>query len=153
MKVFNKKDGQQYELSITKGSGKQKIVCPACLDSRSNKSDKALSWDVKQEVGKCHYCESIFYVKKENTKMKIDFKEKKLPESKIHLSPTILIKIKDIEKILNKNLKSKTSLCSDCCQLVGNSVNCRTFRYKDKNYDYIPKEMIMKAINIILKNR
>lgn len=88
-----------------------------------------------------------------NTKMKIDFKEKKLPESKIHLSPTILINSKDIEKILNKNLKSKTSLCSDCCQLVGNSVNCRTFRYKDKNYDYIPKEMIMKAINIILKNR
>jgi hypothetical protein len=87
-----------------------------------------------------------------NTKVKIELKKKKLPESKIHLSPTILINGKDIEKILNKNSKSKTNLCSDCCQLIGNSVNCRTFRYKGKNYDYIPKGMIKEAINFILKS-
>jgi len=88
-----------------------------------------------------------------STNVKIDLKEKKLPESKIHLSPSILINGKDIEKILNKNSKSKTNLCSDCCQLIGNSVNCRTFRYKGKNYDYIPKEMITEAINTVLKTQ
>jgi len=88
-----------------------------------------------------------------STNVKIDLKEKKLPESKIHLSPTILINGKDIEKILNKNSKSKTNLCSDCCQLIGNSVNCRTFMYKGENYDYMPKEMIREAINTVLETR
>lgn len=86
----------------------------------------------------------------EGTKVKINFKEKKLPSSKIHLSPTILINGKDIEKVLNRNSKLKSNLCSDCCKLSGHSVNCRTFTYKGKNYNYIPKEMIMEAISIIL---
>jgi len=38
-----------------------------------------------------------------SAKVKIELKERKLPESKIHLSPTILINGKDIEKFLNKN--------------------------------------------------
>jgi hypothetical protein len=59
-----------------------------------------------------------------NSKMKVILKKRKLPESKIHLSPTILINGRDIEKLLNKN-----------------SVSCRTFSYKGKNYNYIPKEM------------
>lgn len=85
-----------------------------------------------------------------NTKIKIEFKEKQLPGSKIHLSPTILINGKDIEKILNKNSKLKSNVCPDCCQLSGQFVSCRTFNYKGKSYDYVPKEMIMEAINIIL---
>jgi len=85
-----------------------------------------------------------------DTKTKIIFKEKKLPESKIHLSPTILINGKDIEKVLNKNSKLKSTVCTDCCQLIGHSVSCRSFNYKGKSYDYIPKEMIMEAINNIL---
>jgi len=83
-----------------------------------------------------------------NTEVKIDFKEKRLPKSKIHLSPTILINGKDIEKVLNKNSGLKSNLCSDCCQLIGHSVNCRTFTYKGKKYDYIPKEMIKDAIKL-----
>jgi hypothetical protein len=83
-----------------------------------------------------------------NTKVKIDFEEKRLPESKIRLSPTILINGKDIEKLLNKNSRSKSNVCSDCCQLIGHSVNCRTFTYKGKKYDYIPKEMIKDAIEL-----
>jgi hypothetical protein len=86
-----------------------------------------------------------------DTKLKIDFKEKKLPESKIHLSPSILINGKDIEKVINKNSKLKSNGCSDCCQLTGSSVNCRTFSYKGRKYDYIPKEMIMEAIKIVLR--
>jgi len=83
-----------------------------------------------------------------DTKVKIDFKEKRLPKSKIHLSPTILINGKDIEKVLNKNSGLKSNLCSDCCQLIGHSVNCRTFTYKGKKYDYIPKEMIKDAVKL-----
>jgi len=86
-----------------------------------------------------------------NTKMKIDFKERKLPQSKIHFSPSILINGKDVEKLVNRNSKLKSNVCSDCCQLTGGSVNCRTFTYKGKNYDYIPKEMIAEAIKIVSK--
>jgi len=88
-----------------------------------------------------------------NTKVKIDFKEKKLPKSKICLSPSILINGKDVEKLVNKNSKLKSNACSDCCQSTGRSVNCRTFSYRDRSYDYIPKEMIMEAIRIVLKNQ
>lgn len=88
-----------------------------------------------------------------DTEMSIDLKEKKLPESKIHLSPSILINGKDIEKLLNKNSKLKSNVCSDCCKLSGHSVNCRTFNYRGKNYNYIPKEMIREAINIILNGK
>ena len=88
-----------------------------------------------------------------NTKVKIDFKERKLPASKIHLSPSILINGKDIEKLVNKNSKLKSNACSDCCQSTGRSVNCRTFSYRDRSYDYIPKEIIMEAIRIVLKNQ
>lgn len=81
-------------------------------------------------------------------KIKIDFKEKKLPKSKINLSPSILINGKDIELIVNKDLILKTNECTDCCQLIGHSVNCRTFIYKGKSYDYIPKGMILEAVKI-----
>jgi len=85
------------------------------------------------------------------TKVKIDLKEKKLPKSKIHLSPTILINGNDIEKIVNKNSELKSNTCLDCCQLIGHSVNCRTFDYRGRRYDYIPEEMIKEAINLVLK--
>jgi len=114
-----------------------KTTCKRC--SSTDKSIKLTLNELKKAI--------------KNTKLKINLKEKRLPESKIHLSPTILINGKDIEKIVNKNSKSKTNLCLNCCQLTGNSVNCRTFRYKEKNYDYIPKEMIAEAINIVLKTR
>ena len=87
-----------------------------------------------------------------STKIKIDFKEKKLPKSKIHLSPTILINGEDIEKLLNKNSKLKSNVCSDCCKMTGRPVNCRNFSYRGKNYNHIPKGMIMEAINLAFKN-
>jgi len=86
----------------------------------------------------------------EKTNVKIDFKERKLPKSKIHLSPSILINGKDIEKFVNKKSRLKSNVCSDCCKLVGSSVNCRTFNYKGKSYNYIPKKMITEAIKIAL---
>ncbi len=97
-----------------------------------------------------HILYSLEELKKamKGAKAKISFKEKRLPKSKIRLSPTILINGRDIEKILNKNSEKKSDLCSDCCRLVGHSVNCRAFTYKGKKYDYIPKEMIKEAIRL-----
>jgi hypothetical protein len=88
-----------------------------------------------------------------NSKMKVILKKRKLPESKIHLSPTILINGRDIEKLLNKNSKFKSNICSSCCQLVGHPVSCRTFSYKGKNYNYIPKEMILEALSLSIKKK
>jgi len=86
-----------------------------------------------------------------NSKLEIDLKEKKLSKSKIRFSPTVLINGNDIENILNKNSKSKNNVCPDCCKLVGDSVNCRTFNYKGKSYDYMPKGMILEAIKIMME--
>ena len=85
-----------------------------------------------------------------DVKVKIDFKERKLPKSKTHLSPSILINGKDVEKLVSKNSRLKSNVCSDCCQLTGHPVNCRTFIYKGRSYNYIPKEMIMEAVKIVL---
>lgn len=82
------------------------------------------------------------------SKQEVDFKEKKLPKTKIHLSPSILINGQDIERIVNKTSKLKSNECKDCCQLAGTQVNCRTFNYKGRSYDYIPKKMILEAIKI-----
>ena len=82
---------------------------------------------------------------------KVRFKERRLPESKIHLSPSIIINGQDIEKIVNKNTVKKSNSCVDCCSLAGHTVICRTFTYKGKSYDYIPKEMIMDAIKLSAK--
>ncbi len=112
-----------------------KTTCNRCAST--NKSVKLSLKELKDVI--------------KNTQLKIDFKEKKLPKLKIHLSPSILIKGKDIEKLVNKNSKLKVNYCSDCCHLAGHPVNCRTFTYKGKSYDYIPKKMILEAIKISSK--
>jgi len=84
---------------------------------------------------------------------KISFKEKKLPLSKISLSPSILINGEDVEKIISKNSKLKSNSCKSCCELAGQPVSCRTFNYKGKSHDYMPKEMIAEAIGIALRQK
>ncbi|MFH1065825.1 MAG: DUF2703 domain-containing protein [Nanoarchaeota archaeon] len=112
-----------------------KTTCKRC--NSTNKSIKLTLKELKNAI--------------KSSKLKINLKEKKLPESKIHLSPSLIINGKDIEKIVNKSSKLQSNICSDCCQLAGHSVNCRKFVYKGKSYDYIPKEMIMEAIRISSK--
>lgn len=82
--------------------------------------------------------------------LKVEFKEIKLPKSKTRNSPSILINGRDVEKIVNKKAKHKNNICGDCCQLLGESANCRSFTYKGTIYDYIPKQMIKDAIKIIM---
>lgn len=112
-----------------------KTICKRC--SSTNRSIRLTLRELKRAI--------------KIAKLRINLKEKKLPESKIHLSPSLFINGKDIEKIINKNSKLKCNVCSDCCQLAGHSVNCRKFIYKGKSYDYIPKGMIMEAIKISSK--
>jgi hypothetical protein len=112
-----------------------KATCKRCVST--NKSIKLTLRELKKVI--------------EKTNVKINFKEKKLPKSKIYLSSSILINGKDIEKLVNKNSRLKSNVCSDCCKLIGCSVNCRTFNYRNKNYNYIPKRMITEAIKIVLK--
>lgn len=112
-----------------------KIACKRCVSA-----DKFLELTLKELK------ETI-----KNAKVKIILEKRKLPESKIHLSPSILINSKDIEKIVNKNSKLKSDICSDCCQLAGHPVSCRTFSYKGRNYNYIPKEMISEALSLSIK--
>lgn len=112
-----------------------KTACNRCAST--NKSIRVSLKELKNAINKVD--------------LKVNLKEKRLPKSKIYLSPSILINGKDIEGIVNKNPKLKSNNCLDCCQLVGFPVNCRTFTYKGKNYDYIPQEMIMEAIKISSK--
>ena len=87
-----------------------------------------------------------------DAKVKAVLKERRLPESRIRLSPSVLINGRDVEKILGRSSKLKSNVCSDCCRLAGHPVNCRTFRYRGKAYDHIPKAMIMEAVRIALKS-
>lgn len=112
-----------------------KATCKRCVST--DKSIKLTLEELKKAI--------------KSTKLKINLKEKKLPKSKTHLSPSILINGKDIEKLVSKNSKLKSNVCSDCCKLIGHTVNCRIFDYRGKNYNYIPKEMIIEAIKIVLK--
>ena len=114
-----------------------KTTCRRCIST--DKSVKLTLRELKKVI--------------KNAKVKIDFKERKLPKSKTHLSPSILINGKDVEKLVSKNSRLKSNVCSDCCQLTGCPVNCRTFIYKGRSYNYIPKEMIMEAVKNILKTQ
>lgn len=53
MKTF-----QDYGINIPYGrtSGKLKMFCPQCHDTRHDKSDKSLSVDLDKGVWNCHYC-------------------------------------------------------------------------------------------------
>jgi twinkle protein len=48
-------------LDFRKTSGKEKLRCPSCDDSRSNKKDKSLLINHDLGYGKCFYCESLSF--------------------------------------------------------------------------------------------
>jgi len=55
-------------------------------------------------------------------------------------SPTIRVNGQDID------LSQKESLCKDCGDLCGDTVNCRVWVYKDEEFTTPPMEMIIDAI-------
>jgi twinkle protein len=42
-----------------KANGREKVKCPNCITTRSNKSDRSLSVNHNLGLAKCHYCEAI----------------------------------------------------------------------------------------------
>lgn len=81
MEVIEKNTKQKYILEVSPAIGKKKIKCPVCSEKRTNKKDKALSWNGNDKVGKCHYCEAIFYVESDkNDYVPKEAKEYKIPE-------------------------------------------------------------------------
>lgn len=55
-------------------------------------------------------------------------------------SPTIRVNGQDID------LSQKESLCQDCGDLCGDTVDCRVWVYKNEEFTTPPKEMIIDAI-------
>lgn len=55
-------------LDLKKTSGKEKIRCPHCDDSRSDKKDKSLLINHADGYGKCFYCEALTFRDNEKNK-------------------------------------------------------------------------------------
>ena len=56
------------ELETNKSTGKEKIKCPRCSDSRTDKRDKSLLVNHNEGYGKCFYCEVLTFKQSEYTK-------------------------------------------------------------------------------------
>ena len=56
---MDKIEWNEIEDLVSGKSGQIKTKCPACIDRRTNKSDRSLSVNVAKGVAKCHYCEAI----------------------------------------------------------------------------------------------
>lgn len=72
-------------------------------------------------------------------KIHIDSKEM-AKQHRFISSPTIRINGEDIQ------MDVKESLCESCGDLCGDEVDCRIWVYKDKEYNFPPKAMIIDAV-------
>ena len=48
-------------LNFRKDKGQEKIRCPECDNSRSDKTDKSLQINHNEGFGKCHYCSALTF--------------------------------------------------------------------------------------------
>lgn len=60
------------KIDTNKTSGKVKLRCPECSDTRTDKKDKSLAVDLNEGIAKCFYCESLSF--RENIKKNVEFK-------------------------------------------------------------------------------
>lgn len=84
-------------IHIPTGRNKLKVVCPSCMNSRTNKKDRALSIDVSSGIGFCHYCNVTYIIetgRKEFEKMEKIYKRPKW-ENKTDLSDKL---VKDFKR-------------------------------------------------------
>jgi len=81
--------------------------------------------------------------------------ERRLDESQLERSPTILINGRDIEAVVGGTAASKSacSACAACSGLVGRPASCRSFSYRGKKHDAIPRAMIEEAVRLSLGRR
>lgn len=65
-------------------------------------------------------------------------------------SPTLRINGQDIETILYGEPRLRKSYCGSCSAICGEDKECRIFKYGGREYEYIPKAMIIEAINRVI---
>lgn len=73
------------------------------------------------------------------------FKETKLGPEEINQSNLILINDKPLEDWL-PGAQTSENECASCCQLLGNTVCCRTIVYQGETFEAIPEELIRQAV-------
>lgn len=70
---------QNWDLIQTnKNSGTSKLKCPACTDTRKNKTDRSLYVNFNNGIGKCFNCEALYF--RDSIERSIVRSEYKLPE-------------------------------------------------------------------------
>jgi len=76
----------------------------------------------------------------------IVFKETLLTEKEIPESNLILINGVPIEDVLSNARKSE-NCCDSCCEMLGQTIMCRTIERDGQTYEAIPAAMIREAVN------
>jgi len=70
---------QNWDLIQTnKSTGTSKLKCPACTDTRKNKTDRSLYVNFNNGIGKCFNCEALYF--RDSIERSIVRSEYKLPE-------------------------------------------------------------------------
>jgi len=75
----------------------------------------------------------------------IAFKETLLTEKEIPESNLILINGVPIEDLLSNARKSE-NCCDSCCEMLGQTIMCRTIERDGRTYEAIPAAMIREAV-------
>lgn len=61
MKIISATTKQIYDINVRVLSGEARIPCPECSDSRKKPSEKCFAWNVKDQRGFCHHCNTSFF--------------------------------------------------------------------------------------------
>jgi hypothetical protein len=95
--------------------------------------------------------ENIEFAIKELPKdIKVKYIETKLEAKDMAISNSVLINDVLIEDILG--LKASHNHCHSCTCLSGADTDCKTVEDENKIYESIPKEIILMALNKLLKS-
>lgn len=60
MKIRDLHSSNIYDITLTKTSGEELMMCPVCSHSRKKKNDKCMAWNIDKGVGFCHHCTTSF---------------------------------------------------------------------------------------------
>ncbi|MFA5234155.1 MAG: toprim domain-containing protein [Sulfurimonas sp.] len=81
MQIIEKENRKEYNISLTKYTGEELILCPVCSAERKKKTIKCFSWNHEKQVGRCNHCGLSFYMKREYIKPKEYVKPEDLKSS------------------------------------------------------------------------
>jgi hypothetical protein len=76
--------------------------------------------------------------------VKIEFRETRLPASRIKESNAILLNGVPLEKVL-KDTKAGQNRCGSCSDLLETETQCRTVSHGDETLEAIPAKLILQA--------